>query len=97
MTEWCKAHITALAVLALPDLTSNSSSCISSLVNAILKYLNFATCFNDTPPTCNKRWAGFLEKLSTSVLEVLMFIPSLLLAATKPLKVCGGEIWRKPA
>ena len=73
-TEWCKARMTALA---LRDRTSNSSSCLPSLVNATPRYLNFSTCFNDTPPICREYWTGFLEKYTTSVLEVLSFIPAM--------------------
>ena len=79
-TEWCKARITALA---LPDRTSNSSSCLPSLVNTSLRYLNFFNCFNDTPPTCREHWTEFLERRSTSVLEVLIFIPAMSHVAAK--------------
>ena len=85
MTEWCKARITALA---LPDQTSNSSSSLPSLVNATPRYLNFFTCFNDAPPTCREHWTGFLERCSTAVLEVLIFIPAMSHAATKPFNAC---------
>ena len=47
-TEWCKARITALA---LPERTFNFLSCLSSLVNATPRYLNFSTSFNDTLPS----------------------------------------------
>ena len=86
-TEWCKARTTTLV---LPDRTSNSSSCLSSLVNATPRYLNFSTCFNDTPPTCKRHWKGFLERCRTSVLEELNFIPARLHAAVKPFNAC----WR---
>ena len=79
-TEWCKARITAFA---LPDRTSNSSSCLISLENAKPRYLNFFTCFNDTPPTCSE-WKDFLERCSTSVLKVLIFIPAMSHASAKP-------------
>ena len=86
-TEWCKARITALA---LPNQTSNSSSCLPTLVNATPRYLNFSTCFNNTPPTCRKYWTGFLKKYGTSVLEVLIFIPAILHASAKAFNTC----WR---
>ena len=87
-TKWWKARITTLALL---DRTSNSSSCLLSLVNATLRYLNFSTCFYDTPPTCREHWTGFLEKCSTSVLEVQIFIPAVSHAAAKPFNAC----WRQ--
>ena len=90
--EWFKACITALA---LPDRTSNSSSCQPSLLNATPRYLNFSTCFNDTPPTCREHWTGFLERCEASVLEVLIFIPAMSHAAAKPFKSVGGQIHRK--
>ena len=86
-TEWCKARNTAIS---LPDQTSNSSSCLPSLVNAIPRYLNFSACFNDKPPTCREHWAEFLERCKTSVLEVLIFIPVISHAAAKPFNAC----WR---
>ena len=86
-TEWCKARITALA---LPDRTSTSSSCLSSLVNAIPRYLNFFTCVNDTPSICREHWTEFLERCRFSVLEVLIFVPAMSHAAAKPFNAC----WR---
>ena len=86
-TEWCKACTTALA---LPDRTSNSSSCLPSLVNATLRYLNFSTYLSDTLPTCREHWTGFLERFSTLVLEVLIFIRAMSRAAAKPFNAC----WR---
>ena len=86
-TEWCEAHITALA---LPDRTSNSSSCLPSLVNVTPRYFNFSTCFNDTQPTCRKHWTGFLERCKTSVLEMLIFIPAISHAGARPFNAC----WR---
>ena len=77
-TEWCKARITALALL---DRTSNSSSYLLLLVNVTPRYLNFSICFNDTPPTCREHWTGFFERCRTSVLEVLIFIPAMSHAA----------------
>ena len=77
-TEWGQARNTALA---LPNRTSNSSSCLPSLVNATPRYLNFSTYFNDTPPTYRKHWTGFLEKCRISVLEVLIFISAMSHAA----------------
>ena len=79
-TEWCKARITALTLL---DRTSNALSCISSLVNATSRYLNFSNCFNDTRPTSREHWTGYLESCSTSVLEMLVFIPAMSYAAAK--------------
>ena len=84
-TELCKARISAFV---LPDRISNFVSCLPSLVKVTQAYLTF-TC-NDTPPTCRKYWTGFLERWSTSVLEVLMFIPVIALAAAQPFNAC----WR---
>ena len=80
-TEWCKVRITALA---LSDRTSNSWSCLLSLVIATPRYLKFSTSFNDTPPTCKKHCTGFLKRCRTSVLEVLIFISAMSHAAAKP-------------
>ena len=88
--EWCKARISALV---LSDRTSNSSSCLPSLVNATSRYLKFSTYFNDTPSTCKERWTGFLEgcSISVPVLEMLIFIPAIPHAdAAKPFHAC----WR---
>ena len=79
-TEWREARIVELVLL---DRISNSSSCLPSLINATPRYLNFSTCFNDTPPTCREHWTRFLETCSTAVLEVLMFIPAMSHAAAK--------------
>ena len=79
-TEWCKARITAFA---LPDRTSYSLSCFSSLVNATPRYLNFSTCFYDTPPTCREHWTEFFKRRNTSVLEVLIIIPAMSHATAK--------------
>ena len=91
-TEWCKACIVALA---LPDRTFNCTVCLSSLVNATPRYLNFSTSFNDTPPTCREHWTGFLEKCSTSVLEVQIFIPGMSHAAAKLFNACWKPDARK--
>ena len=88
-TEWCEAHITAPA---LPDRTSNSSSCLPSLVNATQRYLNFFTCFNDAPPICREHWTGFLEKYSASDLEVLTFIAAMSQLLPSHLMRVGGQI-----
>ena len=40
------------------------------------RYLNFSTCFSVAPFTCNTHWSGFLERWSTSVFVVLIFIPA---------------------
>jgi len=77
---YCKARITALA---LPIRKSSSLSCLPLLVNTTPRYLNFSTCFSDTPLTCNEQWSGFLERWSTSVSEALIFIPALLHVAAK--------------
>ena len=83
--KWCRTRI---AAFALPDQTSNSPSCLPSLVNANPRYLNFSTCFNDTPPTCREHWTGFLERCNTSILEMLIFIPAMSHAAAKPFNAC---------
>ena len=85
MTKWCKVRITAFA---LPDRTSNYSFDLSSLVNATQRYLNFYTCFNDTPPTCKEYWTEFLERSRTSVLEVLIFIPAMSQAHVNRFNAC---------
>ena len=79
-TEKGKACITALALLIW---VSSSSSCLPSLVNATPRYLNFSTCFSVAPFTCNTHWSGFLERWSTSILAVLIFIPAMLHASAK--------------
>jgi len=71
-TEYCQARIT---VLALPIRVSSSTSCLPSLVTTPSRYLNFSTCFSDASLTCNEHWSGLLERWSTSVLVVLIFIP----------------------
>ena len=86
-TKWCKARITALA---LPGQTSNSSSCLQSLVNATPRYLNFFHCFNYKSPACRQHWIRFVERCSTSVLEVLIFIPAMSHANAKSFNMC----WR---
>ena len=86
-TEWCKARN---AALALPDRASNFLFCFPSLVNATPRYLNFSTCFNDTPPTCREHWTEFLKRWRTSVLEVVIFIPAKSHAVAKPFDAC----WR---
>ena len=86
-TKCCKAR---LAAIALPDRTSNSSSSLPSFVNSTPSYLNFSTYFNDTPPTCRKDWTGFLKRCSTSVLEILIFIPAMSHAAANSFNTC----WR---
>ena len=91
-TEWRKARMSGFGItgLALLDQTTNSSSCLPSLVNVTPRYLNFSTCFNDTQPTCKEHCPGFLERGSTSVLEVLIFIRAMSHAAAKPFDEC----WR---
>ena len=84
-TELSKVRITTFA---LPNRTYNPSSCLPSHVNATLRYLNFSTCFNDTPPTCREQWIGFLERCRTSGLEVVILISAMSHAATKPFNAC---------
>ena len=62
---------------------SSSSYYRPSLVNATPRYLNFSSCFRVAPFTCNTHWSGFLERWSTSVLAVLIFIPAVLHASAK--------------
>ena len=69
-------------------LWSSSSSCLPSLVNATPRYLNFSTCFSGAPFTCNTHWSGFLERWSTSVLAVLIFIPAASHASAKLFNAC---------
>ena len=92
--QWCKAHVTALVLL---EQTFNSLSCIPSLVNATPRYLNFSTCFNDTPPTCIEHWKEFVDRWSISVLKKLIFIPAMSQAAAQPLNICWRPDLKKPA
>jgi len=68
-------------------------------VNTTPRYLNFSTCFSDAPLTWNEHWSGFLERWSTSVLVVLIFIPALWQTAAKSfnLQYFGGQQiqWKK--
>ena len=86
-TKWCKARITALALL---DRTSNSLSCLSSLAETTPMFLNLFFYVNVNPPTCRKHWKRFLERWSTSVLEVMIFITAMSQAVAKPFNAC----WR---
>ena len=81
----CKACIT---VLTLSDRTSNSSSCLPSLVNATPRYSYVSTCFNGTSLTYRENLTKFLEGWCTSVLEVLIFIPAMSHAAAKTFNAC---------
>ena len=74
----------------LPDQTSSSLFCLPRLVNASLRYLSFSTCFYDTSPSCREHWTRYLERCSTSVLEVLIFIPAMSHTAAKP----SNAYWR---
>ena len=93
-TEWCKARITALA---FPDRTSISLFCLPSLVNATPRYLNFSTCFNDTPPTRREHWTRFLERCSTSIFEMLITLQQCYFQLYCHLMRFGDQIQRKPA
>ena len=79
-TEKGKACIIALALLIW---VSSYSSCLPSLMNVIPRYLNFSTCFSVAPFTCNTHWSAFLERWSTSILAVLIFIPAVLHTSAK--------------
>ena len=74
---------TRITALALLDRIFNSSSCLPSLVNATPIYLIFSNSFNDIPPICKDQWTGFLERRTTSVLEVLIFFQAMSHAAAK--------------
>jgi len=64
-TEYCKAHIIALA---LPIRVSSFSSCFPSLVNTTSRYLNFSTYFSNASLICNEHWSRLLKNWNTSVL-----------------------------
>ena len=81
-TEWCKARITALA---LPDRSNVQFFVVPSITRECDHgCLNFPTGFNDTPRTGREHWTGFLKRCSTSVFEVLIFIPAMSHAVAKP-------------
>ena len=70
-TEWCIAHRYR---------TSKFLSSIPSLVNATSR----SACLNDTSPICIEYWTGFLERWSTSILKLLIFIPAMSHAVVNP-------------
>ena len=60
----CKARI---AALILPDRTFNSSSGLSSSVNATPTYIYYSV--NDTPPTSGENWTEFLKNVVAQFLK----------------------------
>ena len=87
-----------ITALALPDRTSNSSSYLSTIVNATPRYFNFSIYFNATSRTCREHCTRFLKKWSTLVLEELILISAMSHAAAYiHLMRIGDQIHRKPA
>ena len=82
------AKLTSEHLLCLIEHPILCTSCLQSLVNATPRYLNFSTCFNKTPPNCGKHWTGFFKRCSTSVSEMLVFIPAMSHAAAIPFNAC---------
>ena len=64
--------------------------------NATPRYLNFSTCFNVAPFTCNTHWSGFLERWRTSVLAMLILFRWCCMYLRSYLMPAGGQIlWKK--
>ena len=76
--------------LALPIRVSRSSLRLPSLANTTSRYVNIFTCCSVLPLTCRIHCLGFVERHSTSVFLVLIFIPARSHAAESRSSAC----WR---
>ena len=67
------------------NLSSNAGKCD-------LKILELLHCFNNTLPNCRELLTRILEKSSTLVFEVQIFISAMSHAAAKPIAYCKLEV-----